>query len=216
MTVDAHEKVWELIPWFVNGRLGAEESVTVEAHLTECARCREECELQNQIHDRMRNDAAVAFATEASFRKMEDRLQSSGAALKPRATSGSQRVVMALAAALALESVALVAWGAWSWMGNRTEEARYVTLSSDGGAVAPKTNGTLVRVVFAESVALSEVERLLRVTEARVVDGPTERGVYTIELRGATELSADRLRALRGSELVRFAEPVNAGASGTR
>jgi fervidolysin-like protein len=92
-----------------------------------------------------------------------------------------------------------------------------VTLSSDSGAAAtPAAHGTLVRVVFADSVALSDVERLLRATEARVVDGPTERGVYTVELKGANELSADRLRALRGSELVRFAEPVMVGASGAQ
>jgi hypothetical protein len=209
---EAHEKIWDLIPWFVNGRLGMEDAAAVEAHLSACASCRDECELQARIHDAIRDESSVAFATEGSYRKLADRLESTGAVAG--GGTRSRRVVMWMAAALAVESVALVAWGAWGWFGPRAPEARYVTLSSDGSAVAPVSRGTLVRVVFAQAVALSDVENLLRATEARVIDGPTERGVYTIEMKGKDALSADRLRALRGSELVRFAEPVMVGASG--
>jgi hypothetical protein len=194
--------------------LSADDAAVVETHLTDCSRCRAECELQAQIHDTIRDEDSVAFATEGSYRKLAERIESSSAGPKSQPASRSRRIVMGLAAALAVESFALVAWGAWSWMDHRPVDARYVTLSSGGGAAA--AHGTLVRVVFADSVALADVEKLLRATEARVVDGPTERGVYTIEMKGASELSADRLRALQGSELVRFAEPVMAGASGAQ
>ena len=42
MTGEAHDKVWELIPWFVNGRLSEDDAAAVEAHLAECERCRDE------------------------------------------------------------------------------------------------------------------------------------------------------------------------------
>jgi hypothetical protein len=72
----------------------------------------------------------------------------------------------------------------------------------------------LVRVVFAEETALADVDKLLRRTDASLVDGPSEHGVYTIELRNVGESRAERLQALRASAFVRFAEPVVTEASG--
>ena len=215
MIVDAHEKVWDLIPWFVNGRLSEDEAAVVSAHLTECVRCRDECDLQAKIHDTIRSEDSVAFAAESSFRKLTERIDSSAQRESGRGDR-SRRVVMALAAALAVESVALVAWGAWTWVGQRSTEAPYVTLSS-GGALPSSVaaaKGSLVRVVFAEEAALADVDQLLRRNDASMVEGPSEHGVYTIELRNAGESRAERLQALRASAFVRFAEPVVTEASG--
>jgi anti-sigma factor RsiW len=35
-----HEQAQQLLPWYVNGTLEADEAALVEAHLAECAECR--------------------------------------------------------------------------------------------------------------------------------------------------------------------------------
>lgn len=71
-----------------------------------------------------------------------------------------------------------------------------------------------VRVVFAETAAAGDVRDLLIAAGARVVDGPTPFGVYTVEPVTATgELDAARLLArLRTDPAVAFAEPALAAA----
>jgi len=202
--IDPHESVWGSIPWFVNGRLSDAEATQVEAHLKECERCRAECALQAKLHDAIREDDSMAFTSEASYRKLAYRIDSSA---PRRAFVGTRRAVLWLAAALAVESVALVAWGAWSWSSNREPSARYVTLSSAPTEVSRAANAAQVRIVFLGSATLADVEGLLRGVGARVVDGPTERGVYTVQLNKA-ESASSGLSVLKASPLVRLAEPV--------
>ena len=38
----SHQRVWELLPWYVNGSLAQPERERVEAHLAACRRCEEE------------------------------------------------------------------------------------------------------------------------------------------------------------------------------
>ncbi|HET9209204.1 MAG TPA: zf-HC2 domain-containing protein, partial [Thermoanaerobaculia bacterium] len=37
-----HQRVWELLPWYVNGSLAERERERVETHLAACLRCQEE------------------------------------------------------------------------------------------------------------------------------------------------------------------------------
>ena len=38
----SHQRVWELLPWYVNGTLAQPERERVESHLASCRRCEEE------------------------------------------------------------------------------------------------------------------------------------------------------------------------------
>jgi anti-sigma factor RsiW len=213
-----HEKVWGMIPWFVNGRLSHEEALAVETHMAECELCRDECALQAKIHDTIREDDSVAFTSEAAYRRLAARIDSSPL----RGSRDSRRVIGLLAAALAVESVALVAWGAWTFTAassaNSTTDARYVTLSSPAKVAAPAAGESQVRVVFAPQSTLEDVQGLLRSVSAHVVDGPTEGGVYTLAWSGSSDpdQSSRRMETLRGSSLVRLAEPVMLGAGAAR
>ena len=42
LKANEHDKVLELLPWFVNGTLSADETGRVETHLAGCAECRED------------------------------------------------------------------------------------------------------------------------------------------------------------------------------
>jgi hypothetical protein len=203
---DAHERAWERIPWLVNGRLAPEEAQEVEAHAARCSCCREELALQARIHDAVSRDDSLAFASEAAYRKLATRID---AAPRERAV---QRKMRWLVAALAIESIGLVAWSGWVWRSSQDRQALYVTLGESQRAAV---SGASVRVVFRPESTLEDVQALLKSVNARVVDGPTESGVYTLELpqSGASSAAPDGIEALRASDLVRLAEPVDPPAA---
>src|SRR4029079_11318408 len=39
-----HQRIWELLPWYVNGTLSDQDRERVEAHTADCRRCRDEVE----------------------------------------------------------------------------------------------------------------------------------------------------------------------------
>lgn len=44
-----HNRVWDLLPWYVNETLSAEERSEVEAHLADCSSCRHELKIQKNL-----------------------------------------------------------------------------------------------------------------------------------------------------------------------
>jgi hypothetical protein len=198
-----HAKVWELLPWLVNGRLGADASAEMRAHLGVCAECAHEYAQQLHICGAMQADESIAFASEASFQKLAMRLD---AASKSERTHPRLR---SYAAAGVLAAVGLATWGAWSvHRAPGSAPAAYRTLTSPAvlnGAVAQ------VRVVFTPELTLSELARLLHSIDATITAGPSEAGVYTLGFGpglDSSEQVAQRLALLRASDSVRFAEPV--------
>jgi hypothetical protein len=208
MTADSlpdarHRELCELIPWLVNERLGGAAATALNAHLEQCGECAREYAEQLRIHDAMQPDDAIAFASEASFQKLQARLDAAPEAT--RASLGLRRY----AAALIVAALGLAAWGGWSaHRAVPSLTASYRTLTSPaavGGA------GAELRVVFTADLTLSELARLLHSIDAKITDGPTEAGVYTLgfgpSLNSSAQL-AQRLALLRANDSVRFAEPV--------
>jgi hypothetical protein len=197
-----HAIMWELIPWLVNGRLNGEEGAAVKAHIESCAECRGEYAQQLRIFDAMQADQSIAFASEASFQKLAARLDA--APIRPH----TQYTVHWLAAASVIAALGLAAWGGWMLRAPAGAAApAYSTLTAPPAAAG----GARLRVVFTSTLTLSELTRLLHSIDARISDGPTEAGVFTLALapgRSSAAEVAQRLAALRADANVRFAEPV--------
>ena len=68
-----HDAVAELLPWFVNGTLSAEERETVESHLGECLVCRRELEACCEIAEVML-DGAVSHRAEVGLQALHQRI----------------------------------------------------------------------------------------------------------------------------------------------
>lgn len=49
----AHLRVWELLPWIVNGRASDAERDLADAHLRDCERCRDELASQRKLCEAM-------------------------------------------------------------------------------------------------------------------------------------------------------------------
>jgi len=63
--------------------------------------------------------------------------------------------------------------------------------------------------VFADDASMSEVQALLQLLDARVVDGPSSVGAFAIDVPAGK--GADALEELRANGRVRFAGPALAG-----
>jgi hypothetical protein len=205
--VSAHQRADELMPWLVNGRLQGEERSWMEQHLADCDACRAEFARQQRVRAAIVREPAVAFAPQASFNRLWQRIEadSSVAPPAPRAVRRARRGVAArrwLAIAVAVQALIIGTLAAWLWQSGAAPD--YRTVSAPPAVSVP---GPVVRAVFDDAMRLAEFRALLAATGLRVAAGPTPAGVYTLAATAEGSASLDeRVAQLRADPRVRFAE----------
>lgn len=214
-----------LLPWFVTGRLDDTEAARVEAHVATCAVCRRDLGQEQALRGWMRADARnEATSPQPAFGKLMSRIDATMSATPPLAQSSGaakasphRRVPQWIVAAVVVQAIGLAALGSALWRHSDDALApQYRTLSS-----VPGSTGTVsphIRVVFAPATTVREVADVLGRIDARVVDGPSPAGVYSLALsrpRPTADFVASSVARLRADAHVVFAEPilVNVGAS---
>ena len=222
----AHEHAFALLSWLANGTLADEPARAVREHVSHCGECRQEYAAQVRLAQGMREDGSgdVLFPAEASFQKLLGRIDGEPASPSVVAPSlGSTlpsahpvrlrllpgRTVRWLAAAVIVEALGL-GFAVWALQMQNRAAASYVTLSSPAPAYG---SGSFVRVVFEPGLTLADLQQLLKRIGARVVDGPSPAGVFTLGFMNpvATDTELEkRAAALRADPHVRFAEPLPA------
>ena len=218
MSTEMHEDCWKLLPWFVTGRLSAGDQQRIERHLEECAACRAELAEQRELCLHIRRDEPLLLAPQASLQKMMARIDAASEpeALMEDAADAEPAEVQAppprrwLAIAAAVQTLMIVFLLAL--VGRQTAEdmtaPKFSTLSS---AATPTARGPILRVVFKPETPASQMQALLHSVHAQVVAGPTEAGVYTLQLdrkRDAADAS-QALEQVRADGSVIFAEHVS-------
>ncbi len=207
-----HRDIWELLPWYVNGRLGEPDRGRVEAHLRVCGACRDEWAAQRQIYQVISADTAVEQMPMAGLNKLRQRIERTAvtaAADSPpqqaRPADGRpRRRAAAIAASLVAVTAAVSIPATLHWQAQRhVGPPAYYTVTA---AAAPQA-GAVIRAVFAPTVTLSELQSLLDDAHLRIVSGPTEAGVYALAMSGPQSIDWS-LRKLRGHDTVRFAESI--------
>ena len=89
-----HRQTWDLIPWLVNDTLDDDQREAVEAHLRECADCREELAFQRSVHAGILKDApTVAAVSPVTMARFFERIDAEDEALPsgPRLRSARSR-----------------------------------------------------------------------------------------------------------------------------
>lgn len=203
---DPHKLTQTLLPWYANGTLDSEETAAVEAHLDGCAECRAELESERALGAMI---ATVPSDVERGWAALKNRLD--GAAPR-RAASGwrapgallDRRVPLGWAALAQAACLVLAIGGVWSFMAARPH-ADYHAL----GAARTAVGGNLV-VIFKPETAEADLRGALRLSGARLVDGPTAGDAYVLHVADAERPAA--LARLRADSHIVLAEPIDGDA----
>jgi hypothetical protein len=210
-----HADISALLPWYVNGSIGEHDRERVDAHLPECAQCRDELAQERHVYEGMRAEPNVEYMPSASLKRLQMRLdgmeagapasaaEDSGAAARP--FRGGLPWQGLMAASVAVMAVALGFLAADRWLQNRARAASpdYYTVTTP----KPRAPNEVIRAVFSPDVTLIELQAILDEAQLRIVSGPTEAGVYSLAAVSSRPVS-DSLALLRAHEKVRFAESI--------
>jgi len=201
-----HKHSWDLIPWYVNGSVPDHRREVMRRHMADCAECRDEVEAQRALMQAMKTRHSVENMPHGSLQKLWARIDTQPPVKSAPAWPKSSRLVTALAAAVALQAVllALLSMALLESNGNREPPAAYQTVSA---ASTPAAAGS-VRAVFSQSMTLGELQALLERTHLRIVNGPSQDGVFTLATLSSTDDPKQALLGLRAHPSVQFAESI--------
>lgn len=220
---DGHGEAQLLLPWYVSGRLEAEELAMVERHLRDCAECRADVAAERDTRNAV---SELALDAEASWAKLRRRIETPTRWARLRQGAAAAWGRLAGAGALGRAQVAGGRGSDWSWgwalaaqslvvaaiiglavqQGARAPQADYHTLGSPAAAAA----GDAI-VVFRSNARAEDMAQALRVTGIRLVDGPTSTDAYVV--RTPSPNGAAALERLRAQPVVALAEPLDSGGS---
>ena len=215
-----HQKVWEILPWYLNGTLEDHEHEMVARHILGCQSCADELVRCRSIASAVRGgeEAAMTPSPEHFARLMEriDRASASSAAepwririrdwfekihLHFQETPSLFRWALGAQAAAICLLAATITWQA-------SVAPLYQTLSDAGNVAAP--GRVHLQVVFAEDITEREIRTLLGSIGATIVAGPSPMAVYTVALaaddRESPARTREALALLRANPKVRLAE----------
>lgn len=230
-----HQRIWELLPWYVNGTLLDAEREKVEEHLAGCSRCRAETETCRRTAQALRNLGEVAPSphpvqfqrvlarlgeAEAAGREHHGRRRRAGSFLQagPRplwmALAAQAAVILVLAGMLVwdrLHTVPDTAPNTTSNIAPASPPAVYRTLSDP--APQPDPGAARLRVMFSPGATEKEIRALLGAVRGEIKAGPSPMGLYTVEVPAGSDPLSVVLVRLRSEPQVTFAEPA-AGEGG--
>jgi anti-sigma factor RsiW len=200
-----HEQAQQLLPWYVNGTLEADEAAMVEAHLAECAECRADLVAEQALS---REVAALPLDVEHAWSTLSDRIDAAG---PPRRLAEPvpflrRKVAIGwalggpLATAAAVAFAVAVAPGAPPPVGETYRALGSAPTAAPGNAL----------VMFRPDARDSDLRAALTKAGARIVDGPTASGAYVVRIAPASRARA--LDGLRAIPQIVLAEPIDPGS----
>jgi hypothetical protein len=201
-----HREVSELIPWYVNARIGDADRQRVDAHLRDCAECRGELQLQRQVHAAITADPGIEYMPTASLKRLQARLDGLDAARTGGADRPAQRSMrwgrsMAASITVMALAIGILAAGLWTRYQVHARPLDYFTVTT--AAAHPPQE--VIRAVFAPATTLVELQSILDEAQLRIISGPSEAGVYSLAANSSLSVSVS-LGLLRTHAAVRFAE----------
>jgi hypothetical protein len=195
-----HSRAFELLPWLVNGSLGAEERDAVEQHVRSCLACHRELKEQQRLRAALRAQPAVHLSPQTNFEKLARSLDGQPVLGARPARRFEPLMRFAVAAAVAAIAVGTVLWLSPTRLDMRGD---YQTLVSRPAAPPGELD-----IVFGQSVTQADMQSLLEEIGGKIESGPSGVGRYRVRLESplASGAQLDALLAkLNQDPRVRFA-----------
>ncbi len=209
-----HREVQELLPWFLAGRLDAEEHALVETHLTVCADCQAEVRFQRRLGSEI---AQMPLDVEQSWTLMRQRIEEDAKprpVARPRAREPWTPPTWLGGGALAWRNSiplggaamagALLTLGAVWAIDPPGQADRYHALSA-----GPSVSSGNVMVIFRPETPEKNLREAMRASHARLVGGPTDADAYVLSVAPAERDAA--LASLRARADIVVAQPIDPG-----
>jgi anti-sigma factor RsiW len=199
---EEHRRAQELLPWFLNETLDADEAAAVAAHLDHCVRCQADAAAQAALRA-IPVDEGHAESLDhdwATLRvQLDTQREPARRSFAPRQwwRQGLQLAVGIQAAVILVLAVVLV--GVWL---PPSEPYRALGASASGADAN-------VLIVFRADASEKDMREALRGAGARVVGGPTASDAYLLHL---SDPRAQTLAGLRAHPAVAQAESLQGGA----
>lgn len=212
---DVHQQVQALLPWYVGASLDAQEHARVEAHIAECPRCQAELAWEWQIQADAAKAAGPPGDVDQGFARLRERMAGAAAA-PPRRRD-------AFVVRLKAHWRASPAWTRWALVGQFAGVAVLCGLlllsfspapqfralgASTASPGGPASANLIVR--FRPETSEQEMRRVLRDSQARLVDGPTTTDAWLLAVPAGLEASA--VQQLRGQGSVLLVESLDGRA----
>ncbi len=202
---DLHDDTSALLPWYATGRLDADDTARVEAHLATCTQCQADLVLERRLAAAVADLPAddIGDADDA-FDAIKDKLTPREPFLKRNAARVKRdwgQSAPWLRWAIAAQLVLLIGGGALL-LRPQPQARIYHTLSS-----APAPAAANIVVVFRPEVTEADLRQTLRGVDARVVDGPTVADAYLLHVEPGAR--ATTVAKLRGDKTITLAEPID-------
>ncbi|MGZ8190176.1 MAG: zf-HC2 domain-containing protein [Methylococcaceae bacterium] len=218
-----HQKIFLLLPWYVNNTLYGQEKQKVEEHLKVCRSCQNETACLKELSVAVNQVDSLEAAAHASYIRLKQHIhEAEKSQIKQNITLNpvhswlnkiNLNSLFGHRPALALVAVVLFLLVMPLYF-NKGEihQDEFKTLS-DPGNIAGKENE--IRVVFANDLDRQQMNNLLKPLDAEIINGPSPQGVYIVRL--SSKPSANELLniiiSLRKNPKVIFAEPTYAWLS---
>jgi anti-sigma factor RsiW len=187
-----HRSTQDLLPWFVNGTLGADEASAVASHLAQCERC------QKDALEQARLKASVFVSppegdVDRDWAALRSRIEAAPASAthKPQAAPSWpwRRWLPMTVAVQAAFTVALIL----VLLGGSLREERYRALGE-----RPTAFEANAVAVFRNDATNQQMRDALHAAGARIVGGPTVTDAYLLRITNATPEALSRLRMQPG------------------
>ncbi len=203
---DPHAQTQLLLPWYLNGTLKETEEARVARHLSECAECREDLEMERTLAREVRTLPRDAEHGWAALKARVEGSRADGVRVDRTPPASSQIALfnrrIPLRWAVAAQAASLALMIPILALVLARPQPLYRTLGSASGAAV----GNLV-VVFKPDASEATLRRILTQSQARIVDGPTATDAYVLHV--AADRRAAVLARLKSDRDVSLAEVID-------
>lgn len=213
-----HQKVWDLLPWFINRSLDATEQAIVENHIKTCVTCRIELNQQQQIYSTLQQADLLQQVSKASFSQLKKRIKTEPAVTLVKGQKENEKpwkfsfpfpnwVQNAAFAAVLLLLISPLVF--YSWLEQPAIGGEYRTLaqSIDPGQFNRKSK--VIRVIFADEADKDQIKTVMDSLAGYKIDGPYVNGIYEVHINSEqanAHTITEVITQLRNDTSVFFAE----------
>ena len=211
----AHDRVWDMLPWYHNGSLSVDERRDVETHLGECLVCGHEMRRLERLGVAVEVSVDDHACTQA-YRRLSAQISAEQATTEfwtGKLLAGLRDVFEPVpfiaGASVLVVSAALVAVIVFTGDAKLSNiQQPFQTLGHQEQTSAPLSH-PLFRIVLRDDLQDVDRDAWLARHDAVLIDGPSAIGVLTIEVAMRTHGFDAVLERMRADDDTLFVEPVD-------